>query len=72
MAGAMFLQQRLNPTSPDPVQAKVMMFMPIAMSALFMFLPSGLVLYYVTNTAWACCSSGTSTAASPWPLPARR
>lgn len=51
MAGAMFVQQRLNPTSPDPVQAKVMMFMPIAMSALFMFLPSGLVLYYVTNTA---------------------
>ncbi len=51
MAGAMFVQQRMNPTSPDPVQAKVMMFMPIAMSALFMFLPSGLVLYYVTNTA---------------------
>jgi YidC/Oxa1 family membrane protein insertase len=51
MAGAMFIQQRLNPTSPDPVQAKVMMFMPIAMSALFIFLPSGLVLYYVTNTA---------------------
>jgi YidC/Oxa1 family membrane protein insertase len=51
MAGAMFIQQRLNPTSPDPVQAKVMMFMPIAMSALFIFLPSGLVLYYVMNTA---------------------
>ncbi len=50
MAGAMFLQQRLNPTSPDPVQAKVMMFMPVAMSALFAFLPSGLVLYYVVNT----------------------
>jgi len=51
MAGAMFVQQRLNPTSPDPVQAKVMMFMPIFMSALFIFLPSGLVLYYVVNTA---------------------
>jgi YidC/Oxa1 family membrane protein insertase len=51
MAGAMFIQQRLNPTSPDPVQAKVMMFMPIFMSALFIFLPSGLVLYYVMNTA---------------------
>jgi YidC/Oxa1 family membrane protein insertase len=46
----MFLQQRLNPTSPDPVQAKVMMFMPVAMSFLFAFLPSGLVLYYVMNT----------------------
>lgn len=50
MAGAMFLQQRLNPTSPDPVQAKVMMFMPLAMSFLFAFLPSGLVLYYCVNT----------------------
>ena len=50
MAGMMFLQQRLNPTSPDPVQAKVMMFMPLAMSFLFAFLPSGLVLYYVMNT----------------------
>jgi YidC/Oxa1 family membrane protein insertase len=50
MAGAMFLQQRLSPVSPDPMQAKVMMFMPIAMSALFIFLPSGLVLYYVANT----------------------
>ena len=50
MAGAMFLQQRLSPVSPDPMQAKVMMFMPIVMSALFIFLPSGLVLYYVANT----------------------
>jgi YidC/Oxa1 family membrane protein insertase len=50
MAGAMFLQQRMAPASPDPVQAKVMMFMPLAMSVLFAFLPSGLVLYYVTNT----------------------
>ncbi len=50
MAAAMFVQQRLNPAPADPVQAKVMMFMPIGMSALFMFLPSGLVLYYVANT----------------------
>jgi len=50
MAGAMFLQQRMAPASPDPMQAKVMMFMPLAMSVLFAFLPSGLVLYYVTNT----------------------
>ncbi len=50
MAGAMFLQQRMAPASPDPMQAKVMMFMPLAMSVLFAFLPSGLVLYYVANT----------------------
>jgi YidC/Oxa1 family membrane protein insertase len=47
---AMFVQYRLNPTSPDPTQAKVMMVMPIAMSAVFAFFPAGLVLYYVTNT----------------------
>ncbi len=50
MAGAMFIQYKLNPPPPDPTQAKVMMIMPIAMSAMFAFFPSGLVLYYVTNT----------------------
>ncbi|MDE2448868.1 MAG: membrane protein insertase YidC [Gammaproteobacteria bacterium] len=50
MAVAMFVQYKLNPTSPDPTQAKVMMIMPIAMSAMFAFFPAGLVLYYVTNT----------------------
>lgn len=50
MAGAMFLQYRMNPTSPDPVQAKVFMFMPLVMSLMFAFFPAGLVLYYITNT----------------------
>ncbi len=50
MAIAMFVQYKLNPTSPDPTQAKIMMVMPIAMSAMFAFFPAGLVLYYVTNT----------------------
>jgi YidC/Oxa1 family membrane protein insertase len=50
MAIAMFVQYKLNPTSPDPTQAKIMMIMPIAMSAMFAFFPAGLVLYYVTNT----------------------
>lgn len=50
MAVAMFVQYKLNPTSPDPTQAKVMMIMPIVMSAMFAFFPAGLVLYYVTNT----------------------
>jgi YidC/Oxa1 family membrane protein insertase len=50
MAVAMFVQYKLNPTSPDPTQAKIMMIMPIAMSAMFAFFPAGLVLYYVTNT----------------------
>jgi YidC/Oxa1 family membrane protein insertase len=50
MAGAMFLQYRMNPTSPDPVQAKVLMVMPLFMSVMFAFFPAGLVLYWVTNT----------------------
>jgi len=50
MAGAMFVQYKLNPAPPDPVQAKVFMIMPIVMSATFAFFPAGLVLYWVTNT----------------------
>jgi YidC/Oxa1 family membrane protein insertase len=50
MAAAMFVQYKLNPAPPDPMQAKIMMIMPIAMSAMFAFFPAGLVLYWVTNT----------------------
>jgi len=50
MAGAMFLQYKLNPAPPDPVQAKIFMIMPLAMSVMFAFFPAGLVLYWVTNT----------------------
>ena len=50
MAVAMFVQYKLNPAPPDPVQAKVFMFMPLVMSVMFAFFPAGLVLYWVTNT----------------------
>jgi YidC/Oxa1 family membrane protein insertase len=50
MGVAMLGQQRLNPTPGDPVQAKVMQVMPIIFTAFFAFFPSGLVLYWVTNT----------------------
>lgn len=49
MAGTMFIQQKLSPTPPDPVQAKVMMFMPIIFSVFFFFFPAGLVLYWLVN-----------------------
>lgn len=49
MAASMYVQTKLNPTPPDPIQAKVMMFMPIAFSFMFFFFPSGLVLYWVVN-----------------------
>jgi len=50
MAAAMFVQYKLNPTPPDPIQAKIFMIMPLVMSVTFAFFPAGLVLYWVTNT----------------------
>ena len=50
MGAAMFFQQKLNPAPADPIQAKVMQIMPIMFTAFFAFFPSGLVLYWVTNT----------------------
>jgi YidC/Oxa1 family membrane protein insertase len=49
MAASMFLQTKMNPTPPDPIQAKVMLYMPIAFSVMFFFFPAGLVLYWVVN-----------------------
>ena len=45
----MLIQTKLNPTPPDPVQAKVMLFMPIIFTFMFLWFPSGLVLYWVVN-----------------------
>jgi YidC/Oxa1 family membrane protein insertase len=45
-----FAQFRLNPAPADPVQAKVMMFMPILMTGMMVLFPTGLVLYWITNT----------------------
>ncbi len=50
MGGAMFAQFRLNPAPPDPMQAKVMQFMPLIMTGMMAFFPSGLTLYWLTNT----------------------
>ena len=49
MTGSTLLQTWLNPTPPDPVQAKMMWIMPIAFSVMFFFFPAGLVLYWLTN-----------------------
>ena len=45
----MFLMQYLNPPPPDPMQARIMKAMPIAFTVLFLFFPSGLVLYWLVN-----------------------
>lgn len=51
MGSSMLLQSKLNPTPPDPLQAKVMQIMPIVFSVVFFFFPAGLVLYSVVNNA---------------------
>lgn len=49
MAISMYIQTKLNPVPPDPIQAKVMLYMPLVFSLMFFFFPSGLVLYYIVN-----------------------
>ena len=49
MGATMFVQQMLNPTPPDPMQAKVMKLMPIIFTFFFLWFPAGLVLYWVVN-----------------------
>ena len=49
MALTTVLQTSLNPAPPDPLQAKMMWFMPLAFSVMFFFFPAGLVLYWITN-----------------------
>ena len=50
MGAAMYGQFKLNPAPPDPMQAKIMQFMPLVMTAMMAWFPSGLVLYWFTNT----------------------
>jgi YidC/Oxa1 family membrane protein insertase len=49
MGATMFAQQKLNPAPPDPMQARIMMALPFVFTFLFLFFPSGLVLYWFVN-----------------------
>ena len=49
MGATMFIQQKLNPAPPDPLQARIMMALPFVFTFLFLFFPSGLVLYWFVN-----------------------
>ncbi len=49
MMGTMFLQIKLNPTPPDPMQARIMMIMPLVFGGMMFFFPAGLVLYWCVN-----------------------
>ena len=57
MGGAMFAQFKLNPAPPDPMQAKIMQFMPLVMTGMMAWFPSGLVLYWLTNTVLSDCAA---------------
>jgi YidC/Oxa1 family membrane protein insertase len=46
MGASMFIQTKLNPQPADPIQAKVMLVLPIVFSIMFFFFPAGLVLYW--------------------------
>ena len=71
MMATMFLQMKLNPTPPDPVQAKVMMFMPLVFGGMMFFFPSGLVLYWCVNNIlsiaqqWYITQKMAAVAATP-------
>lgn len=49
MGASMWLQMRLNPQPADPVQAKVMQYLPVIFTVMFLWFPAGLVLYWLTN-----------------------
>ncbi len=51
MGATMIIQQKLNPTPIDPMQAKIMMALPFVFTVFFLFFPAGLVLYWVVNNA---------------------
>ena len=55
MGATMYFQQKLNPPPPDPMQAKVMQFMPIMFTFFFLWFPAGLVLYWVINNSLSMC-----------------
>ena len=49
----MFVQQRMNPPPPDPTQAKIMMFLPVFFTFMFLSFASGLVLYWLVNNCFS-------------------
>jgi len=52
MGASMFWQQRITPSTADPAQQRMMMFMPIVFTAMFLRFPSGLAIYYFTSNLW--------------------
>jgi YidC/Oxa1 family membrane protein insertase len=58
MGATMFLQQRMSPPPGDPTQAKVMMFMPVVFTFMFLNFPAGLVIYWLVNNLLSIAQQG--------------
>ena len=69
MGITMFLQQKMSPPATDPTQQKIMMFLPIVFTALFLSFPSGLVVYWLVNNILSTAQQWRVWAAeaSCWP-----
>jgi YidC/Oxa1 family membrane protein insertase len=52
MGATMFIQQKMTPSTADPMQQKMMMFMPIMMTGMFLWAASGLVIYWTVSNTW--------------------
>ncbi|MGB5834644.1 MAG: membrane protein insertase YidC [Thiohalocapsa sp.] len=61
MGVSMFVQQKLNPPPPDPIQAKILMALPFVFTVFFAFFPSGLVLYWTVNQLLSIAQQGYIT-----------
>ena len=53
MGASMVVQQRMTPTTADPMQQKIMMIMPVVFTFMFLYAPSGLVIYWLVSNVWA-------------------
>ena len=68
LGASMFLQQRMSPQAGDPAQQRVMMFMPIVFTFMFIGFPAGLTIYWLTNNLltiaqqWFMLRAATRTA----------
>ena len=68
---SMYITTKLNPAPADPMQAKIMLFMPLAFSVMFFFFPSGLVLYWVVNNILSIGQQYVITKKYGTPAPAK-
>jgi YidC/Oxa1 family membrane protein insertase len=71
MGATMFWQQKITPTSADPVQQRVMMIMPLMFTFMFLSYPSGLVIYWTISNLWAIGQQSLTTNLLPQPAKAK-